>query len=120
MKHFFVTVELWVRLILSIVSAESEHCQERNQRVRWWRLARRIWKVRSLLGRIVRGDTTYIVHENGMDWESYLDYSEDNNFETITLLDVVVTSKPNGWYYSYVAWGREKLPAPWVNKFYNL
>lgn len=118
MKHFFVTIQLWVRLILSIVSSETQHCRERNQRVRWVRLVRRCWSVRSLLHRIVRGDNTYI---KGWVWDEgpYLDYVEFNG-EAVTLLDVVTSTwVMRDWYFAYVTWDKMSIPAPWVNKFYG-
>lgn len=119
MKHFFVTVELWVRLLLSIFVSEVEHHKERGQRVKWWRLVSRCWKVRKLLARIVRGDPTYI---KTWTWDEgpYLDFVEFNG-EAVTLLDMVTSTwVMRDWYFSYVTWDKMSIPAPWVDRFYGL
>ena len=131
MKVFFVTIELWVRLILSILSSEIQHCRERNRRVRWVKLGLRCWEVRSLLGRIVRGDPTFITSLE-MDWNDtpyFVPVYRRKKFPQLgasrtvpwELLDVVAeTPAIPDWYYLHIEWDGQNIPAPWVNKMYNL
>lgn len=118
MKSFVIAVELWFRLLASIIKSERAHY---NQRVRWTSLVRRCWKARNLLSRIVAGDTTYIKYWAWTWDEPCLEHCWKEDNEALTLLDLVVGEPmPSDWYYLHVAWEDQWVPLPWVHSFYKL
>ena len=130
-KVLITTVELWFILIRSIVVAERSHAKERNRPVRWIELFWRCWRTRQLLARIVRGDPT-LVKRWTVDWDDTpyltsvyrkLTFPNLGASRTIPweLLDVVAeTPTIEDWYYLHIEWDGQSIPAPWVNKMYNL
>lgn len=120
MKNFFQSVMFFIQILISAFKSERNHHGKDFKFLESGWLVAKNWRI---LWNISKdGDQVWVVNSEGIPVDPYdLGVEWLNDREYITPHDVVaVGKKPSGWYYYHLTDGLEAIPAPWLNKFYNI